>query len=94
MPLPPGTPSGWVATIYDKELPEDPHITVRFKFKFWRISLRTGEVLDRDPPEREIDNGVLAHVQSNLTVLAKEWDRIHPHMVVTSSKAKKAKKKR
>jgi hypothetical protein len=80
MPLPAGIAAGWVVTIYDKERTDEPHITVRFKFKFWRVDLRRGTVLDPTPPERELDAALLDHIRSNLEALGREWDRIHPHM--------------
>lgn len=82
LPLPGGAPQGWTARIYDNELPEEPHVTIRFKYRVWRVSIRTGEVLDRDPPPRELDDTVLGQVRANLERLATEWDRIHPHMPV------------
>ena len=92
LPLPPGVPVGWMARIYDNELPEEPHVTVRFKLKFSRVSLRTGDVLDEDPPVRELNTDVYEPAKASPAVLAGEWDILHPHMKMNTASEKQAAK--
>lgn len=90
--LPDGVPAGWSAKIYDNELPEEPHVTVRFKYKRWRISLRTGAILDPDPPHRELDASVYDHVKAKLNVLSAQWDIVHRHMKMNTATEKESPK--
>jgi hypothetical protein len=78
LPLPAAlTP--WKVKILDNELLfEEPHVTIRFKAKHWRLSLRSGKFLDKTPSPSDVSPAVLATVQSKLEFLGKEWDKRFP----------------
>lgn len=86
LPLPePRATEGWQAVIYDREGPEEPHVTIRFKTQAWRMSLRSGRFLDSKPPERLVPTDVAVYVREHLAVpLAVEWDRLHGENPVAS----------
>lgn len=77
---------GWRAEIYDREGPEEPHVTILFKTQAWRVKLRTGDFLDANPLERLVPNEVKEFVRSCIThPLTDEWDQRHPHNPVASA---------
>jgi hypothetical protein len=40
----------WKVKIRDRERSEPPHVTILHKTRAWRIGLRSGSFLDREPP--------------------------------------------
>ena len=85
LPLPePWASKGWKAKIFDLEGPEEPHLTVRFRALKWRISLRSGAFLDREPPGRDVPPAVVSHVHDNLPALVIAWDQMFPKNRVLS----------
>ena len=85
LPLPrPWRGRGWKVKIYDCERLEPPHVTILFRAKAWRIDLRSGEFLDREPPGREVQEEVLEHVRLRWDVLCQQWDELYPENPVAS----------
>ena len=80
----PWASQGWKAKIFDVEGPEEPHVTVRFRVRAWRISLRSGDFLNSDPPRRDVPDGVVSYVHEHLPALVTVWDRMQPHNLVRS----------
>jgi hypothetical protein len=77
--LEPWASQGWKVKIFDVEGPEDPHVTIyRRASARWRLNLRNGLVMDREPPERDLPRGLLGAVRGHLDVLRIEWDMRHP----------------
>jgi hypothetical protein len=77
--LEPWASQGWKVKIYDVEGPEDPHVTIyRRASPRWRLSLRTGRLMDRQPAERALPRNLLAAVLERLDELRSAWDEMHP----------------
>ena len=78
LPLPAAL-NPWKVKILDNELLfEEPHVTIRFKTKHWRVSLRSGMFLDTSPNPSEVSPAVVAAVRSKLEILRKKWDERFP----------------
>jgi hypothetical protein len=69
---------GWKVKIQDKERLEEPHVTIIFKTKRWRVGLRTLGFLDRSPDPKEVPEGVLKAIRGNAMRLCQEWDAMYP----------------
>jgi hypothetical protein len=65
---------GWKVKIHDNERCEDPHVTIWFKMRKWRLKLRDQKFLDGGS-WKEIDKGVRAIIEANWRTLRTEWDR-------------------
>jgi hypothetical protein len=79
LPLPQQqTKAGWKVKIFDKENREPPHITIIRGTDKWRVNLRTGEFMDRDPPKRKVPDEVIQAIEDNWELLKEAWNRIHP----------------
>ena len=70
--------AGWKAKIHDLERLEPPHVTIYFRMRKWRLSLRTATFLDRGDKWSQIEKGVREAIEGAWTTLQTEWDRIHP----------------
>ncbi len=68
----------WKVKIFDKEHREPPHVTIIRGTEKWRINLRTCAFMDRYPPERSVDEGVIEAITDNWNLLKERWDQIHP----------------
>jgi hypothetical protein len=81
----PWASQGWKVKIYDDEGPEEPHASVtRRTMGPWRVSLRTGRLLDRKPDPRDLPKGLLEGIEARLDGLGHEWDALHPKNPVGS----------
>lgn len=75
----------WTVKIQDKETGrEEPHATFQRRGRRYRISLRTGDFLDEDPPQTDIPEELVGLVrdQQNLERLRDEWRRIYPNFPI------------
>lgn len=75
------TVAGWKVKIWDAEYPrEAPHATIIRSDEKWRINLRTGEFMDRQPAPKRVDRKVVAAIRDpvNWSRLQAEWNAIHP----------------
>ena len=68
----------WKVKIYDFERLEPPHVTILFKTRVWRLSLRDGTFLDRGDRWSQIEERVRQAVEAAWEELQQEWDRMHP----------------
>ena len=75
---------GWKVKIHGDERNEEPHVTVIRKTRRWRLSLRTGEFLDRTPPVRDVPDALVEWIWSCREELRREWDRMYPENPVFS----------
>jgi hypothetical protein len=50
---------GWKAKIRDRERTEPPHVTVLQKTRAWRVDLRTGRFLDKEPDPNDVPKELL-----------------------------------
>jgi hypothetical protein len=71
--------------IRDNERLEPPHVTILKGTRSWRLSLRTGRLLDRQPSERLVPKDLIEFVRTHLPVLAEHWDSMYPSNPVRSS---------
>ena len=86
LPLPaPFQRQGWKVKIRDRERLEPPHVTILHRTRAWRLGLRDGEFLDRQPDPGLVPAEVIRAVLDSLDVLCREWDRRYPGNPVRSS---------
>ena len=76
--------AGWKVKIYDLERLEPPHVTILFKGRSWRLSLRDGSFLDRGHGWSQIHDGVRAAIEAAWEELQQAWDEMHPDNPMTS----------
>ncbi len=76
--------AGWKVKIYDFERLEPPHVTILFKTRAWRLSLRDGAFLDRGDKWSQIEEAVRAAVEEAWEVLQQQWDQMHPDNPISS----------
>jgi hypothetical protein len=76
--------NGWRVKIRDDERVEPPHVTIIRKTRAWRLGLRTGEFLDREPPSREVPDNFRELVWENVVQLRTKWDEMYPENPVFS----------
>jgi hypothetical protein len=72
--------AGWKVKIREMESREPPHVTVLRRTNAWRINLRTGEFMDRQPDPGDVPANLLDHIhlEKNWKTLCDEWDRKYP----------------
>ena len=68
----------WTVKIRDRERVEPPHVTILRRMQAWRLDLRTGEFLDRDPDPDEVPEELLVAIRRRWSVLCKSWDELYP----------------
>ena len=71
--------AGWKVKIFDREIREPPHITIIRKKVRWRINLRTGKFMDKQPNPTDVPAEVSQVVRSNWTMLRQRWDERYPY---------------
>lgn len=76
---------GWKVKIRNDERNEEPHVTVLRRRWAWRLSLRTGEFLDRVPDPREVPGELVSHVWASRKKLRARWDERYPENPVCST---------
>jgi hypothetical protein len=64
--------------IRDRERVEPPHVTVLRKTQAWRLDLRTGEYLDKEPDPAEVPKAVRKVIDANWDTLRAAWDAMYP----------------
>ena len=79
---------GWKAKIRDRERVEPPHVSILHGARTWRLNLRSGAFMDRDPPPREVPDDVLAEVRGRMAELRSAWDEMYPENPVTTGEGK------
>lgn len=85
LPLPPSwSARGWKAKIRDRERLEPPHVTILHRTRAWRLDLRTGGFMDREPPPSELPAEIYDEVRRNWKLLQWQWDSMYPENPVSS----------
>jgi hypothetical protein len=79
MKLPPTLERAWKVKIRDRERCEPPHVTLLRGTTSWRIDLRTGRFLDREPHPDEVPLALVRLVQAQWPELVAAWDDMYPH---------------
>jgi hypothetical protein len=83
--LPPPWPAqGWKVKIRDRERLEPPHVTIIRRSQCWRMDLRTGRFLDKEPDPTEVPDALKAVIQATWSTLCAEWDAMYPENPATS----------
>ena len=83
----------WKVKIRDRERLEPPHVSIINGTNTWRISLRSGDFLNKVPDPDEVPEELLEYIRNGklsdtLTVwewLCKKWDDKYPQNKVTSA---------
>jgi hypothetical protein len=81
---PPWRSQGWKVRVRDRERVEPPHVTILHKTTAWRLELRGGEFLDREPDPGRVPHQVLDWVRQNIEVFRSNWDRMYPENPLAS----------
>lgn len=70
----------WKVKIREKENREPPHVTVMRDTLAWRIDLRTGQFMDRQPDPEDVPAELVAHIKKagSWRLLCEQWDRKYP----------------
>jgi hypothetical protein len=74
----------WAMKIRDRERVEPPHVTVLRKTQAWRLDLRTGEYMDREPEPDDVPSAVRKFIDANWEALCEKWDEMYPENPVDS----------
>jgi hypothetical protein len=75
---------GWKAKIRDRERNEPPHVTVLHKTRAWRVDLRTGRFLDKEPDPNEVPKELLDELARQSDLLRRTWDEMYAENPVES----------
>ena len=70
---------GWKVKIFEKEIAEPPHVSIIKKMDHWRIDLRTGAFMDREPPKRKVDRALVIFILRHKAELVNAWNKKYPH---------------
>jgi hypothetical protein len=84
LPLPKRLQRQWTVKIRDRERVEPPHVTILRRTQAWRLDLRTGDFLDREPDPDEVPEALLAAILRHWALLCDRWDEMYPENPVTS----------
>ncbi|MEX0676683.1 MAG: hypothetical protein WD063_06380 [Pirellulales bacterium] len=70
----------WKVKIQDKERVEPPHVSILRGTDKWRINLRTGEFMDKQPKPSDIPEPLIALIKKkrNWKWLCEQWDGKYP----------------
>jgi hypothetical protein len=70
----------WKVKIREKENREPPHVTILHDTQAWRINLRSGELMDREPDPSNVPPELIAYVKQAAIwqLLREQWDRKYP----------------
>lgn len=78
---------GWKAKIRDRERTEPPHVTVIHRTRAWRVDLRTGRFLDREPDPNDVPKELLDELTRQSALLRRTWDEMYPENPVESKES-------
>ena len=67
----------WSVKIRDRERVEPPHVTIMRRTQAWRLDLRTGEFMDREPDPDGVPAALLAVIRKRWKFLCATWDEIY-----------------
>ncbi len=74
----------WKAKIRDKERVEPPHVSLLRGTRTWRLGLRSGAFLDREPDPTEVPPALIEEVFASWAELRAAWDEMYPENPVES----------
>lgn len=63
--------------IRDRERLEPPHVSLIRGTKTWRLGLRSGEFLDRQPDPSDVPQGLINEVKARWVDLQTAWDAMY-----------------
>jgi 2'-5' RNA ligase len=78
---------GWKVKIRDDERNETPHVTFLRRRQAWRMSLRTGDFLDREPDPGDVPEELVERVWIKRAVLRHTWNLMYPENPVFSQES-------
>ena len=84
--------AGWKVKIRDKETREPPHITILRGTQAWRVNLRTGRFMDKQPDPTEVPVEISNFIEEpgNWSSICSQWDKKYPNNPVHETDASKA----
>lgn len=68
----------WKVKIRECERLEPPHVTIIRRLQTWRIDLRNGSFMDREPAPRDVPGELVQHIRDHLEELRAAWDEMYP----------------
>jgi hypothetical protein len=84
LPLPAPWNARWKAKIQDRELNEEPHVTIIKGACRWRWGLRSRGFMDREPDPGDVPAGLVDHLRDRMSDLIAAWDQRYPENPVGS----------
>jgi hypothetical protein len=75
---------GWKVKIRDKERLEPPHVSLMRRTQTWRLALRSGEFLDKEPDPSEVPVALVGEIRASWVELVATWDAMYPKNPVES----------
>jgi len=75
--------AGWKVKIRDAERLEDPHVTIIWKYKTWRLSLRTNQFLEQGQSWKGVDKEVQSAIEQAWETLTQAWNMLYPENPIT-----------
>jgi len=72
----------WKVKVRDKERLEEPHVSIMFKSKTWRFSIRRRVFLDKSPDPKDVPREVVTTIEESIDLLVTEWNKQYPENLV------------
>lgn len=78
---------GWKVKIWGRETAEEPHATIVYGRKRWRLGLRTCAFLDAKPDPRDVPGELIDCITAGIATLREHWDEKYPKNRVFSQES-------
>lgn len=72
----------WKVKIHDLERVEPPHAHIMRKTESWRLDLRAGTYMDKEPDPAEVPGDLRHIIDQNWALLRATWDQMYPDNLV------------
>jgi hypothetical protein len=71
----------WKVKVFDKELGEEPHVTIVFKTRWWRWALRSRDFMDTSTDPKDVPKEIIKHLvkEENYRDMCIGWNSVHPN---------------
>lgn len=82
----------WKVKIREKETREPPHVSILRTTNTWRIDLRTGAFMDREPDPSQVPEELVRLIREESTWkrLCEQWDAKYPDNPISSAEDQKS----
>ncbi len=68
----------WKVKIHDLERVEPPHVHIIRRTESWRLDLRTGRYMDKEPDPADVPTALRDNLEQNWALLRTTWDQMYP----------------